>query len=74
MADNEKKNTYTPAQARAIKKYTSEKVDRIVLWTPRGMKQEVQDAAKAAGTSVNQYCIDAIRDRMGQQGAGETTL
>ena len=53
-------NTYTPAQKRAIDKYRSEKVERIEITVPIGRKAAYQEAAAAAGKSLNRFIIDCI--------------
>lgn len=61
---DEKKSRYTPAQARAIKKYEREKVDGFRLRLPKGMKAAVQEHAAAHGESLNGFCVRAIRETM----------
>jgi hypothetical protein len=72
------KRASSPAQVRAVKKYQTEKVDRLVLLVPKGMKQTIKDHAAALGQSSTKFCLEAITDRIkqqdGQQGSGETTL
>lgn len=65
----EKKSTYkgnTEARRRAAKKY-SEKLDDIRLRGPAGSKENIKKYADAAGVSLNQYILDAVRMRMDQE-------
>lgn len=62
----EKKSRYTPAQARASKKYLSEK-DEIRIRIPKGQKSIYKDAAAAVGLSLNQYAIDALNEKLDRQ-------
>ncbi len=62
----EKKSSYngnTEARKRATKKYI-DKLDEIKLRGPAGSKENIKKYADAAGVSVNQYILDAIRMRM----------
>lgn len=50
---------YTDAQKRAVYKY-HEKLDRLYITVPKGRKEVYQQAADAAGQSLNAFCVDAI--------------
>lgn len=50
---------YTQAQKRAIMKYRSE-VQRIEISVPIERKAAYQEAAAAAGKSLNRFIIDCI--------------
>lgn len=67
MSD-EKKSRYTQAQAKAANKYLHEKVEDIRIRVPKGEKAIIQEAAAAAGESMNQYILSAIRFRMSAAG------
>lgn len=55
--EKEKKSRYTEAQARSNKKYLAQFAEiRIRLYPEE--KQEIEERAKAAGKSVNQYLKD----------------
>lgn len=77
MKESSKRGAYkgmTDARRKASKKFREESADRLELLLPRGEKETIKDHATAAGQSMNAYCLQAIRDRMGQQDTGETTL
>ena len=59
---------YTPAQKRAIEKYLKTNVDRIYLTVPAGRKAVYQEAAKAAGKSLNAYIVDCIEAALNAEG------
>lgn len=58
-----KKRPYTEAQARAQKKYL-ESLGEIRVRTTKEKKALIQDAAAAAGESMNEYALNAIEQRM----------
>lgn len=43
--------------------------DRLELSVPKGEKEEIQQAAKQAGQSVNAYVYEAVKRRMEQEQA-----
>ena len=51
-------------QQQAANDYLREKVDRVVIYVPKGQKTGLQDAAAAAGVSVNRYIVDAVQARL----------
>ena len=57
----------TAAQQRAVHKYVKNNYDRLELSVPKGEKEEIQQAAKLAGQSVNAYVFDAVKRRMEQE-------
>ena len=54
----------TEAQLRAIKKWSTEKVDEIKIRVPKGQKAKIQAFAKAHGETVNAFVNRLIRDAM----------
>ena len=54
----------TAAQQRAVHKYVKNNYDRLELSVPKGEKEEIQQAAKQAGQSVNAYVYEAVKRRM----------
>ena len=44
--------------------YNKQKYDRITIMTPKGKKDEIKAAAKAAGLSVNEFINQAIDSYM----------
>ena len=60
----EKKNTYTEAQKRAIAKYHAEKVEDIKIRVPKGRKEYYKSAADSAGQSLNQFIISAMDEKI----------
>lgn len=62
---------YSKAQIKANTKYENKAIDKITVRLRKdggyGIRREdVQKAAEAAGTSVNDYVIQAIKEKMGQ--------
>lgn len=55
---------FTPSRQKANDKYLSEKVDSIMVRVPKGKKAELQDAAAAAGLSLNQFCVSALLEKL----------
>ena len=51
------------AQKKASIKYL-EKLDEIRIRMPKGEKNNIKEAASAAGESMNQYIINAVDQRM----------
>ena len=51
------------AQKKASIKYL-EKLDEIRIRMPKGEKNNIKEAAAAAGESMNQYIINAVDQRM----------
>ena len=56
----EKKSRYTPAQARAVKKYLTNTVEDIKIRVPKGRKDYYKAAAEKSGESLNQLTIRAL--------------
>lgn len=54
-------------QQQAANDYLREKVDRIVIYVPKGQKSGLQAAAAAASVSVNRYITDAIQRRLDEE-------
>lgn len=50
----------TEALDRAIKKYESEKVDRIIFRVPKGKKEQLQEYASQSGESLSGFINRAI--------------
>ena len=48
------------ALRRAVRKYETEKVDRINCRLPKGLKERIQ----ATGASVNSFIIDAVNEKL----------
>lgn len=61
--------TYTPARARANKKYEEKVYDRVSVILPKGQKAVIQAAAEAAGQSVNGWISQAIEERLKRESA-----
>lgn len=59
----------TAAQQRAVHKYVKNNYDRLELSVPKGEKEEIQQAAKRAGQSVNTYVYETVKRRMEQEQA-----
>ena len=59
---------YSESQKRATMKWDKENYDRVYLTVPKGMKQEIDEVAKASGyDSMRSYIIDAIKEKMGRE-------
>ena len=44
--------------------YNRQNYDRIGLMAPKGRKDEIKEAAKAAGMSLNEYILTAVAEKM----------
>lgn len=56
---------YSESQKRATMKWDKENYDRVYLTVPKGMKQEIEEVAKAEGMSIRAYILEAINEKMG---------
>lgn len=50
----------TEAEARAIRKYEAEKIDKIMIRVPKGMRAQVDAHAAQRGESRNRFITRAI--------------
>ena len=63
----EKKSTYrgsSDAQRKAVSKYLAETVEEFKVRVPKGRKAYYQDAAAAAGMSLNAFTIAALDEKI----------
>ena len=51
--------------AKAINEINKERYDRLAIVVPRGKKAVIEDFARQANESINQYTNKAILDRIG---------
>ena len=58
------------AHKRASYKWNSSR-DNIMLRPSKEEGQQIRDAAAKAGQSVQAYVLDAVRERMADEGRGE---
>ena len=59
---------YSEAQKRATMKWDKENYDRVYLTVPKGVKQEIDEIAKANGyDSMRAFIIEAIKEKMGRK-------
>ena len=59
---------YSEAQKRATMKWDKENYDRVYLTVPKGMKQRIDEIAKAQGyDSIRAYILEAINEKMGRK-------
>ncbi|MBR1907671.1 hypothetical protein IJ818_01895 [bacterium] len=56
----EKKSRYTPAQAKAAKKYLANTFDDIKIRVPKGKREYYKSVADNSGESLNHLFIRAI--------------
>ena len=61
---------YTEAVKQSNKKWDAANLDRVSIAMPKGKKDDIKAAATAAGESMNQYIINAVNQRMEQEGRG----
>lgn len=67
MCYNSDMSTYkgfTPSRQKANYKYLTEKVDSIMVRVPKGKKEELRAAAKAAGMTLNRFCELALLEKL----------
>ena len=55
---------YTEAQKKSAKKWDAANLVRVSVAMPKGKKDDIKEAASAAGESMNQYIINAVDQRM----------
>lgn len=58
------------AQQKAVNKYVKANYDLYQIKMQKGKKDDIKAVAAAAGESINQYIINAIDQRMGQNSSG----
>lgn len=56
------------AATKAKNKYNAKTYDRLYPFVKAGYKSKIEDAAKAAGQSLNDYIVTAIYERMEREG------
>lgn len=59
------------AATKAKNKFNSKNYDRLYPFVKAGDKAKIEQAAKAAGQSLNDYIVTAIYQRMKQEGMME---
>lgn len=64
-----KKSTYTDNKKKNNQKWDAANLDRLSVAFPKGTKDQIKQAAAAAGESMNQYIYEAVTRRI-QQEAG----
>ena len=62
------------AQQKAVNKYVKNNYDRINVTFPKGQKDVIQNAAEAAGETVNGYIKKAVEQRMEREAAPNNTV
>ena len=55
---------YRGAKKKSAKKWDAANLDRVSVAMPKGKKDDIKEAASAAGESMNQYIINAVDQRM----------
>ena len=60
---------YTEAQKKASIKYISEKTDDIRLRVPKGLKEKSLMEAEKRGTSMTQFIISAVDEKIEREDA-----
>lgn len=64
------KRKYTEGVKQSNRKWDAANLDRVSIAMPKGKKDDIKEAASAAGESMNQYIISAVDQRMERE-AGE---
>jgi len=57
----------TEAMDRAIKKYEKEKIDRVMIRFPKGLKEIVQAHASERGESINSFVTRAVQETLARE-------
>lgn len=52
------------AQKRAFEKHIKNTYDELKIRVPKGKKEQIKDAAKSIGMSVNAFAIEAINEKI----------
>lgn len=58
------KRKYTEGVKQSNRKWDAANLDRVSIAMPKGKKDDIKEAASAAGESMNQYIINAVDQRM----------
>lgn len=53
---------YTPAQNKANQRYQAKTFDRLTIRVKKGDKEKIEEAAAAAGLSLNGLMIKLLKD------------
>jgi uncharacterized protein (DUF1778 family) len=53
------------SQREATARYNHKTYERLELRVKKGQRKEIQEAAKAAGKSVNRFILDLVAKEMG---------
>ena len=53
-------------QVSYVNEFVRQNYDRFSLTAPKGRKDEIKAAAKAAGMSLNEYILTAVAEKMGE--------
>ena len=56
----------TQAQIDAVGRYEAAHYDKILVRVPQGERDQIKRAAALAGMSLNNYVVQAIKDKMQQ--------
>ena len=59
---------YTPAAIAARNRYNEKAYDRVTFMIPKGGKDRLKAAARAAGQSMSAYMLEALRKRTEAEG------
>ena len=59
---------------RAIRKYEKEKIDKIMIRVPKGMKETIQNFAAERGASLNRYILRAVYEAMERDKASDNEV
>lgn len=64
--EKEKKSRYTPAQAKASKKYL-DSLDNYKIRMTKEQKEQIKEAAASENKSINQFILDCIIEHIKKQ-------
>ena len=63
----------TAAEDRAIRKYENEKIDKILIRVPKGMKDAIREHAAVRGESLNGFIWRAVYETIERDSARRGT-
>ncbi len=64
----------TKAHQKATNKYNAANYDRLYIRVRKGEKELIKNHADAIGVSINDYIVDAVRDRIAFEDSTQNAL
>lgn len=68
MEEKKRKSRYNQAQNKATQKYIKTHLDEVKFRIPKGRKDYYKAAAEACGTSLTQFIVTAMDEKIEREG------